>query len=299
MAPAPGSSTELGVFLRSRRERLSPEEAGLPRGEGRRRTPGLRREELATLAGISIDYYIRLERGTERHPSPAVIDALVRALRVDQDEHAHLRALAAGVDRPTGAENIGSNRHVGPGVRVLLEQLRPFPAYVTNRIGDLLAWNPGGLRMFPGIEDTPASRRNVVRFAFLHPGARGLYANWEAQLTGLVSGLRQLAALEPDAKDLRDLVGELLVKSPDFARLWERYDVDRYRRGSMSIHHPLVGDLSVSYQVMRLEGTQGHSLLSYYAEAGTPAHDAFVLLDRFSEDDISASWAAVGPVEEQ
>ena len=139
MAPAPGSSTELGVFLRSRRERLSPEEAGLPRGEGRRRTPGLRREELATLAGISIDYYIRLERGTERHPSPAVIDALVRALRVDQDEHAHLRALAAGVDRPTGAENIGSNRHVGPGVRVLLEQLRPFPAYVTNRIGDLLA----------------------------------------------------------------------------------------------------------------------------------------------------------------
>ena len=89
------------------------------------------------------------------------------------------------------------------------------------------------------------------------------------------------------------------MKSPDFARLWERYDVDRYRRGSKSIHHPLVGDLSVSYQVMRLEGTQGHSLLSYYAEAGTPAHDAFVLLDRFSEDDISASWAAVGPFEEQ
>src|SRR5699024_5584070 len=146
MSAAVRPSTELGVFLRSRRARLAPEEAGLTRGDGVRRTPGLRREEVAALAGISIDYYIRLERGTERHRSPSVIDPLARALQLDADEHEHLRELAARVDRTDHAEIAAPTRHVRSGPRLLLEQLRPFPAYVTNRIGDLLAWIPAGIR---------------------------------------------------------------------------------------------------------------------------------------------------------
>lgn len=277
-------STELGVFLRSRRERVTPEMVGLQRGQGLRRTPGLRREELAALAGVSIDYYVRLERGSERHPSAAVINALARALILDDDELAHLRGLAANVDRTDHAPTVAT-RHVRSGVRILLEGLRPFPAYVTNRIGNVLAWNPGGLRMLPGLTDWPQTKRNMPRYAFLHPAARSLYVNWDTQVTGLVSGLRQLAAIEPDAKDLRDLVGELLVKSPEFARMWDRYDIDAYRRGSKRLHHPVVGDLDATYQVMRLDGTDGQSLLSYYAEVGTPAHDAFVLLDGLALDE--------------
>ncbi|MFE7423454.1 helix-turn-helix domain-containing protein [Rhodococcus sp. NPDC057529] len=282
MSPArqPRQVTELGVFLRSRRDRLSPEEVGLVRGGGLRRTPGLRREELAALAGISIDYYVRLERGTERRPSPAVIDSLARALQLDDEELAHLRELATQADRHATAANVATSRHVPLGVILILENLRPFPAYVTNRIGDVLASNPGGIRMLAGISEWPATQRNVARFAFLHPGARDLYVNWEAQLNGVVAGLRRLAAVEPDARDLRSLVGELLVKSPEFARLWERYDVTRYKQGSKTLRHPDVGDLKVNYQVMRLEGADGHSLLSYYAKPGTPEHDAFLILDR-------------------
>lgn len=282
MTSAAKSTTALGTFLRSRRARLSPEDAGLPRGD-RRRTPGLRREELAAIAGISVDYYIRLERGTERHPSSSVIDALARGLRLDADEHAHLRELVARVDRTERATTVAPTRDVGAGVRLILEQLRPFPAYVTTRIGDLSAWNPAGIRMFPGIEEWPSERRNVARYAFLHPAAVALYADREGQLTGLVSGLRQLAAIEPEATDLAVLVGELLADSPAFARLWERYDIDRYRQGSKVIHHPDVGDLTLTYQVMRLDGTGGMSLLSYWAEPGTAAHDAFVHLDRVGD----------------
>lgn len=287
MSAAVRPSTELGVFLRSRRARLAPEEAGLTRGDGVRRTPGLRREEVAALAGISIDYYIRLERGTERHPSPSVIDSLARALQLDADEHEHLRELAARVDRTDHAEIAAPTRHVRSGPRLLLEQLRPFPAYVTNRIGDLLAWNPAGIRMLPGIEDWPAAQRNIARFAFLHPAAHALYVNREAQLTGLVSGLRRLAAIQPDAKDLRELVGELTVKSTEFARLWERYDIDRYRHGSKTLRHPVVGTLTATYQVMQLDGTDEQSLLAYYAEPATPEHDAFVLLDRLEHPMVS------------
>ncbi|WP_222843975.1 helix-turn-helix transcriptional regulator [Cellulosimicrobium sp. CUA-896] len=280
------------MFLRTRRDRLTPEEVGLIRGQGVRRTPGLRREELAALAGISIDYYVRLERGTERHPSPAVVESLGRALRLDDDERDHLRRLAAQVDRRDLVPNIAPTRHVRAGVRLILENLRPFPAYVTNRIGDLLAWNPSGLRMLAGIEEWPATRRNVARYAFLHPSARGLYGNWTAQLNGVVSGLRMLAATEPDAADLRDLVGELLVKSPEFAGLWERYDIVPPTEGRKSLHHPVVGDMKVGYQVMQLSGTDGQALLSYYAEPNTPEYDQMLLLDRLDEDSTQALESA-------
>ncbi|MFJ9738605.1 helix-turn-helix transcriptional regulator [Streptomyces sp. NPDC101166] len=271
--------TELGCFLRARRARLTPAEAGLAAGSGVRRTPGLRREELATLAGISIDYYTRLERGKETRPSPQVVDALARALQLEDDEHEHLRSLAQRAARTVPEPPAAPSRTVRPGVKLLLETLRPSPAYVVSRANDILAANPGGMRLLAGIEDWPAKQRNIARYVFLHPAARDLFDDWHNQIRGCVARLRALAGTDPDAPDLAQLAGELLLKSPDFARLWERYDVRGRSHGRKTFHHPEVGDLTLGYQSMQLEGTPGHRLVTYYAEPDTPEHDALVLLD--------------------
>ncbi|MFF3380382.1 helix-turn-helix transcriptional regulator [Streptomyces sp. NPDC002680] len=271
--------TELGRFLRARRARVTPGQAGLPAGAGLRRTPGLRREELAMLAGISIDYYIRLERGKETRPSPSVVESLSRALLLEPDEAEHLRTLAAVAARTVPEPPAAPSRTVRPGVKLLLENLRPAPAYVVSRTNDLLAANPAGLRLLAGIEEWPAKDRNIARFVFLHPAAHSLFADWDAQVRGCVAHLRALAGTDPDAPDLTRLVGELLLKSPEFARLWKRYDVKNRSYGTKSFHHPEVGDLTLGYQSLQLEGTPGHHLLAYSAEPGTPDHDAIALLD--------------------
>ncbi|MGW0582137.1 helix-turn-helix transcriptional regulator [Streptomyces sp. NPDC002920] len=233
-----GGGTELGGFLRARRARITPAEAGLTAGPGPRRTPGLRREELATLAGISIDYYTRLERGKETRPSPSVVDALARALRLEQDEHEHLRGLAALAARTAPQPPTPPSRTIRPGVKLLLESLRPNPAHVVSRTNDLLAANPSGLRLLAGMEEWPVRQRNIARYVFLHPTARTLFHDWATQVRGCVARLRALADTDPD-----------------------------------------VGDLTLGYQSMELEGTPGHRLITYYAEPGTPEHDVLVLLD--------------------
>jgi len=270
------SGSELGRFLRARRAEVTPAEAGLPPGTGLRRTPGLRREELATLAGVSVDYYTRLERGKETRPSPAVVDALARALRLDETEHEHLHELAA---RRLPLRPAVPSRTVSPGVKLLLESLRPNPAYVVSRTMDVLAANPGGQRLYAGIEDWPVSQRNLARYVFLHPVARDLFEDWGNQVRGCVARLRALAGTDADAPDLTQLVGELLLKSPDFARLWERYEVKGHRQGRKTLHHPQVGTLTLGYQSMQLEGTPGQRLSAYYAQPATPDHDAMILLD--------------------
>ncbi|MFE7571545.1 helix-turn-helix transcriptional regulator [Streptomyces sp. NPDC057539] len=275
----PAGDTELGRYLRARRAQVTPAEVGLTPGPGLRRTPGLRREEVASLAGVSIDYYARLERGKELHPSPSVVDALARALLLTENEHEHLRSLAARATRTAPEPPVAPSRTVRPGARLMLESLRPGPAYVASRTNDLLAWNPAGLALFVGIEDWPVKQRNLARYAFLHPAARELFADWEHTLRGCVARLRALAGTEPDAPDLTSLVGELLLKSPDFARLWERYEVKAHAFGRKTYHHPDVGTFTLGYQGMQLEGTRGHRLVTYYAEPGTPSHDALVLLD--------------------
>lgn len=269
---------DLAQFLRARRTQTSPQEAGIATGPGRRRTPGLRREELSTLAGASVDYYTRLERGKETRPSPAVVDALARALRLADDEHEHLRSLAtrsANAPEPRTAPG----RTVRPGVKLLLENLRPNPACVLSRTTDLLAWNPGGARLFAGMADWPVRQRNIARYAFLHPNARDLFDDWHNQVRACVARLRALAGTDPDAADLTHLVGELLLKSPEFTRYWERYDIRGHAHGRKSFHHPEVGDLTLGYQSMRLEDTPGQRLVVYQAEPGTPDRDAMVLLD--------------------
>ncbi|GAB3004081.1 helix-turn-helix transcriptional regulator [Streptomyces pseudoechinosporeus] len=284
------NGTELGRFLRARRARVTPEDVGLAAGSGVRRTPGLRREELATLAGISIDYYARLERGKETRPSPSVVDALARALQLGEEEHEHLRSLATVAARsapeppPEGAPPAAPSRTVRPGVKLLLENLRPGPAYVVSRSNDILATNPAGLRLLAGIEEWPAKQRNIARYVFLHPAARDLFEDWHHQVRGCVARLRALAGTDPDAPDLAQLVGELLLKSPDFARLWERYDVKGRAQGRKTFHHPEVGDLTLGYQSLLLEGTPGHRLVAYYAEPATPEHDAVALLDLLGQE---------------
>lgn len=270
---------ELGRFLRARRTQTSPDQVGLTVGTGLRRTPGLRREELATLAGISIDYYIRLERGNETRPSPAVLDALARALRLEQGEHEHLRDLAAQAAR-YAPEPSPPSRTVPPHLKLVLETLRPSPAYVISRSMDLLAWNPGGLALYAGLADWPAGRRNLARHVFLHPTARTLFPDdWEYLVRGCVARLRAVAGTDPDAPDLTGLVGELLLKSADFAKLWERYDVVGRKKTQKTFHHPEVGVLTLSGQSMHLEDTPGQRLGVYTAEPGTPDHTAMLLLD--------------------
>jgi transcriptional regulator with XRE-family HTH domain len=270
---------ELGRFLYARRTQTSPEQVGLTVGTGLRRTPGLRREELATLAGMSIDYYVRLERGKETRPSPSVLDALARALQLDEAERQHLRELATRAAR-YAPEPPQPSRTVHPHLKLVLETLRPSPAYIISRSMDLLAWNSGGLALYAGLDDWPATQRNIARYLFLHPTARTLFQDeWEYQVRGCVARLRAQAGIDPDAPDLTSLVGELLLKSPEFAKLWERYDVVGRKKAQKTFHHPQVGDLTLSGQSMHIEDTPGQRLGVYTAEPGTEDHDAMLLLD--------------------
>ena len=273
---------ELGRFLRARRAAVNPVDVGLPAGAGVRRTPGLRREELAALAGVSIDYYIRLERGKESRPSPAVVDALGRALRLDPEAAAYLRELAAQAARGSAARpaaRAAASRTVRPTVRLMLESLRPSPAYVISRTNDVLLANAGGLALLPGMADWAARQRNTIRYTFLHPAARTLWPDWEAKAQACVAHLRAVAGADPDAPDLVAIVGELAVKSPDFSRMWERYDVRRVGYGQKTFIHPEVGTFTLAHEVMEINRTDGQRLVVYSAEPGSADHDAMVLLD--------------------
>jgi transcriptional regulator with XRE-family HTH domain len=287
---------ELGRFLRARRAGVSPGELGLPAGAGPRRTPGLRREELAALAGVSIDYYIRLERGKEKRPSAAVVEALGRALRLDPEAQAYLRELAAQSARGAAAgPRPQPSRTVRTTLLNLLESVRPSPAYVIGRTNDVLATNPGGLLLLPGMADWPTRQRNTIRYTFLHPYARDLWPNWETKAKACVGHLRAVAGSDPDDPDLAAIVGELAVKSADFSRMWERYDVRRVGFGQKTFLHPEVGSMTLSHEVLEVVRTLGQRVVVYSADPGTPDHDAMTLLDMKGAE-LNASSAAKAAV---
>lgn len=249
---------------------------GLPAGSGSRRTPGLRREELAALAGLSIDYYIRLEQGKEANPSGPILDGLARALRLDSEEHEHLYSLAnlaAGrVVRSGGT----ASRVVRPGVAQLLRTVRPYPAYLLSRTSDVLAANPEALALFAGLADWPAGQRNTIRYTFLDPRAKDLFADWDVAAASTAAHLRALSAAHPDDPEVRALIDSLREDGDGFARLWERYDV-RQRRGSRKpFRHPYAGEFTLSYEVLHLQ--DGQRMTIYQAEPGSPDHDALMLL---------------------
>jgi transcriptional regulator with XRE-family HTH domain len=271
--PAPN---ELGDFLRARRARLRPGDVGLPPGTGTRRTPGLRREEIAALAGLSIDYYIRLEQGKESNPGGPILDGLAHALRLNEEEHAHLYALANHASGRTARGSRRVNRMVRPGVRQLLETVRPCPAYVLTRTSDLLAANPEALTLLTGLADWPPKRRNTIRYTFLHPAARELFADWEHAAETTAAHLRSLAADTPDDPDVSALIAELLDGSPQFARIWQRHDVHRRRGEAKQFRHPQVGEVTLTNEALYL--ADGQRISVYQAEPGSRDHDALTLL---------------------
>lgn len=270
------ASNELGEFLRARRARLRPPDVGLPSGVGLRRTPGLRREELAALAGLSIDYYIRLEQGRETNPGTAILDGLARALHLTEEEHEHLYSLANYAARRTWPSSPHAIREVRAGLRLLLQTVRPCPAYVQNTVNDILAANPEGLALLAGIEEWPVHQRNTLRYVFCHPAARTLYPDWEATAQATVANLRARSVAAPQSPDLAALVEDVSAASAEFARLWKRYDL-RYRRSqAKAFHHPEVGNLTLGFEVLNLD--DGLRLSIFQAEPGTPDHDALKLL---------------------
>jgi len=270
------SSTALAAFLRARRARVRPEDVGLPVGVGLRRTPGLRREELAALAGVSVDYYIRLEQGKETNPSSAVLGALASALRLDDDARAHLYALADHVARRRPVRHPPA-RTVPATMKLLLQSLRPSPALALSRTSDVLAANPEGLALYHGLAEWPPARRNTIRYMFRHPGAPALFGDWRSSAAGAVADLRTVLATDPDAPDVAALVEELSAASPEFAALWERHDVRRKSGAQKVVHHPTVGTMSLAWEVLR-SGDGSTRVTVLLAAPGTPEHDALSLL---------------------
>jgi transcriptional regulator with XRE-family HTH domain len=268
----------IGQFLRARRERVRPEDVGLP-DFGRRRVPGLRREELATLAGVSADYYVRLEQGRERHPSEQVLDALARALQLDDDAAAHLHDLA----RPAARRRrpVSRPERVRPELLQLMKAWPHTPAFVMGRRMDVLAANPLAAALHGGF----AAGHNLVRLVFLDPAARELYPDWDDIALDTVAALR--ASVGPDLDDARltELVGELSLKSPQFRRLWARADVREKKHGRKRYVHPLVGELTLRYESFAVAGNPGQVLVVYHAEPGSATERALALLSVISTPD--------------
>ncbi|MCO5969476.1 helix-turn-helix transcriptional regulator [Actinoallomurus soli] len=277
---------ELGDFLRSRRARLRPEDVGLTHYGGRRRVPGLRREELAQLAGVSVAYYTRLEQGQSQNASDAVLDAIARALGLDEDERAYLHGLA----RPApAARRRPRPERVRPGVRMMIESFGDVPAMVIGRCTDALAWNPMAHTLLAGhldfgAPDRPADRPNMARLLFLDPHTRELYADWRKKARDAVAYLRLAAGRYPDDPSLTALVGELAMKSPDFAALWSAHPVGDCAYNTREYRHPLVGALTLSEEVMPLPDDRGQRVMVWTAEPGSPSAAALRLLADLSAE---------------
>ncbi|MEU6036973.1 helix-turn-helix transcriptional regulator [Actinomadura sp. NPDC047616] len=265
---------EMAEFLRSRRDRIRPETVGLPAG-GRRRAPGLRRAEVAQLAGISPDYYMRLEQGRSVRPSPSVLDALARALLLNPDERDHLYRLARSEPAPLRRHE---DERVDPGVLRLLERLDRVPAYVLNGRLDVLAWNAMSAALVTDFAAMP--RRNLIWFAFCDPRARSFYVEWELMARHGIAQLRAATGLDPGNAATRALVEELTERSPEFRRWWDRQDVKGPSIGRKEFQHPQLGRLSLDYVGMLLPGTVDQQLVTYTAAAGSPSEAA---LDELAE----------------
>ncbi|WBB67725.1 helix-turn-helix transcriptional regulator [Micromonospora sp. WMMD812] len=274
------SRAEIRDFLTSRRAKITPERAGLPDYGGHRRVAGLRREEVALLAGVSVDYYTRLERGNLTGVSDSVLEALVRALQLDDAERAHLFDLARAANTSAAAAR-GRRRpapHLRPEVQRLLDVMTMAPAYVRNGRLDVLGANQLGRAVFAPLFDTVARVPNIARFVFLDPAAQSFYVEWDGVARDTVALLRAEAGRDPYDRALSDLVGELSTLSEVFRTWWAAHDVRLHRAGVKRLHHPLVGDLTLTYESMELTADPGLRLNAYSAEAGSPAQEALNLL---------------------
>jgi len=274
---------EISEFLTSRRARITPEQAGLRTFGGTRRVPGLRREEVALLAGVSVDYYTRLERGNAGGVSESVLEALARALQLDEAERAHLFDLARATQTVSRTRRRSAPKQVRPGVQRMLDAMTGAPAFVRNGRMDILAANRLGFALYSEMFADPRRPANTARFVFLDPRAPAFYVDWEQVSTDSVAILRSEAGRNPYDRDLSDLVGELSTQSELFRTRWAAHNVRYHDTGTKRFHHPVVGELTLSYETMQLVGDPGLTMFAYTAEAGTTSEEALNLL---------ASWTA-------
>ncbi|MEU0212500.1 helix-turn-helix transcriptional regulator [Streptomyces canus] len=283
---------ELSEFLRTRRARLKPEDVGLPDFGRYRRVPGLRREELAQLAGVSVAYYTRLEQGNGRHVSAEVLDAIARALRLSDAEHAHLTHLAKPKQKKKPA---GRTQQVRGPLRTLLDTMDGVPAILVGRRGDILAWNRMAAAVFGDWAELPAQERNWARLVFLKPEYSDLFVDWEDKANDVVAQLRLDAGSHPDDPRLSALVGELSVKSEEFRRLWATHDVKEQCHGIQRLHHPLVGELDLRLESFHQADAHERMLVTYHAEPGSPSAEALRLLASWGTDATRAGAGMPSP----
>ncbi|MEU0812402.1 helix-turn-helix transcriptional regulator [Streptomyces sp. NPDC005970] len=260
----------LGDYVRARRELVTPEQVGI-QVVGVRRVPGLRREEVAMLAGISADYYLRLEQGRDRNPSAQVLESLASALQLDDDGTAYL--LRLGADKPRRHRRPRRKETVPPGVAKLVATL-PLPAFVEGRYFDVLAANALAAAVSPRL----TVGGNRLRDAFLDPAERALYPDWENAVVGMVAGLRESVGTDTDDPRFIELVGELSLASPRFSRLWARHDVVVCEGETKCIDHPQVGLLRLNRERLGVGGTAGQSLIVFHPDPGTDSADKLALL---------------------
>ena len=275
--------SEVRAFLTSRRAKVSPLQAGIP-SHGRRRVEGLRRGEVAALAGVSVEYYTRLERGNLAGASDSVLDAIARALRLDDTETTHLHHLARAAATPPARTRRVKTPEVRAPVRRVLEAMTGVPALVRDHRFDILAANPLAMAlyapMFAAGEVLPV---NSMRFTFLNPHAQAFYPDWAQVARSAVAALRIAAARNPHDQHLVNLIGELSMRSDPFRTWWAAQDVYVHQHGTKHFHHPAIGDLNLDYEAFELPGDQTLTLLTYSAESGTPSGDGLQLL---------STWAA-------
>ncbi|REK84951.1 XRE family transcriptional regulator [Streptomyces inhibens] len=280
--------TELSEFLRTRRARLRPQDVGLPDHGGRRRVPGLRREELAQLAGVSVAYYIRLEQGRGRNVSAAVLDAIGNALRLTPAERDHLRHLARPVSRRV--RPAARPQRVRPALQQLIDTMENIPAYVVGRRLDIIGWNRLGSALLGDLAALPAERRNLAWHVFLDPAARELYENWDAKAADVVGYLRRDAGRNPDDPEMASLIGQLSLKSPEFRQLWAAHDVQDKGFGVKVVNHPLAGRLTLAYETLTLPADPDQQVITYHAEPGSPSAEALRLLASGQEKTTERSF---------
>ncbi|MFF4545128.1 helix-turn-helix domain-containing protein [Streptomyces sp. NPDC001435] len=288
-------SRELADFLRTCRARITPDQAGLPADGRARRVPGLRRDEAARLAGVSTEYYTRIEQGRAHNPSPEVFEALARALRLDHFEREHLADLLA--HRPATARRAPTSpQRVRPGLHLVLHTLDHVPALILGRRTDVLAANRLAREVLTDFEALPATRRNLARYYLLDPEARERVGEWERAGAETVAVLRLEAGRHPHDRQLADLIGELTLRCPEFTTWWNDHRVLRRTHGTKHHRHPLVGDLHFTYESFQPLGDTDQTLCVYTAEPGSDTAEALRLLAGRTEPGGAAHNGPPGPV---
>ena len=274
---------EIREFLATRRAKLTPEQAGVQLYGGRRRVPGLRREEVAMLAGVSTDYYTRLEKGNIGGVSDTVLEAVARALQLDEAERDHLFDLARAAKPSSPAARRRTQAHVRPSVQRILDSMTTTPAFVRNGRLDILAINALGQALYAPVFESARPDLNLARFNFLDPRSYDFYPDWNETSNQTVALLRTESGRDPRSRELSNLVGELATRSEEFRSRWAKHDVRLHRTGVKHLNHPVVGKLDLAFDAMELPADPGLTMTAYTAEPGSPSDDALKLL---------SSWAA-------